>query len=56
MGLVWIVHGYINENSRHLSETKIADKCFKILFHIFLHYIPHEKCINHGIKCKGHGI
>ena len=51
---VWVVHAYINENSTHRSETKITDKCFKILFLIFLHYIPHEKCINHGIKCRGH--
>ena len=54
VGAVWVVNAYIYENSTHWSETKITDKCFKILFLIFLHYIPHEKCINHGIKCRGH--
>ena len=27
---------------------------FKFVFLILLHYIPHEKCITHGIKYKGH--
>ena len=54
VGAVWEVHAYINENSTHRSETKITDKCFKILFLIFIHYIPHEKCINHGIKYRRH--
>ena len=42
VGAVWVVHAYINENSTHRSETKITDKCFKILFLIFLHCLPHE--------------
>ena len=25
------------------SETKITDKCFKIVCLIFIHYIPHEQ-------------
>ena len=54
VGAVWVVHAYVNENSTHRSETKITDKCFEILFLIFLHYIQHEKCINHDVKCRGH--
>ena len=54
VGAVWEVHAYINENSTHRSETNITDKCFKILFLIFLHPILHEKCIYHGIKYKRH--
>ena len=52
VGTVWEVHAYINENSTHQSETKITDKFFNILFLIFIHFIPHEKCINHGIKYR----
>ena len=54
VGAVWVVNAYIYENSTHWSEPKITDKCFKILFLIFLHYIPHEQCINHGITCRVH--
>ena len=54
VGAVWEVHAYINENNTHRSETKITDKCFKILFLIFIHYIPHKKCINNGIKYRRH--
>ena len=49
-GCFWVVHAYFNKNSTHRSETKITDKCCEILFLIFLHYIPHEKCIHHSIK------
>ena len=50
MGVVCAVHAYVNESSTHQSKAKITDKCFKTLFLIFLHYIPHEKNNNHGIN------
>ena len=43
VGAVWVIHAYINENSTHRSETKITDKCLKILFLIFLHYIYYTR-------------
>ena len=54
VGAVWVVLAYINENSAHRNENKKTDKGFKIVFLIFLHYIPHEICIYHGIKCRRH--
>ena len=50
-----VVYAFMKEKSAHRSETKITDKCFRILFLIFLHYISHENSINYGIKCRGHG-